>query len=147
MTSEKSAGVVVFCKENKKNNYLLLHYQLGHWDLPKGHIEKEEGMLDTAKREVFEETGIKDLEFIDGFKKTIRYFFWFQGKKIFKTVVFYLAQTKSKRIKLSSEHIGYEWLDYEKALKKLTFKNAKDVLKEAHGRLFRLSLHKNKKDH
>jgi len=33
---------------------------------------------------------------------------------------------------LSYEHIGYEWLPYERAMEKLNFKNAKDVLQKAH---------------
>ena len=49
-----------------------------------------------------------------------------------KTVVFYLARSPTKDVKLSYEHIGYVWLDYENALKKLTFETAKETLREAH---------------
>ena len=42
---------------------------------------------------------------------------------IFKLVVFYLAETKTENIKLSEEHVGFAWLPYNEALKKLTFKN------------------------
>ena len=137
MPVEKSAGAVIFRKEKGKIFYLLLHYPTGfrtakeYWDLPKGHIEKEEEEIKTVKREVEEETGLRDIEFTPGFKETIKYFFKFQGKTIFKTVVFYLAQTKTKEVKISEEHIDYKWLPHNEAIKRLTFKNAKDILKKA----------------
>lgn len=142
MPIEKSAGAIIFRKKGGKNHYLLLHYESGHWEFVKGHIEKGENMKDTVKREAKEEAGIGDLEFVEGFKETIKYFFKWppardaiqKGQKrenIMKFVTFLLAETKTEDIKLSLEHIGYEWLAYEQALKKLTFKNAKEILKKA----------------
>jgi 8-oxo-dGTP pyrophosphatase MutT (NUDIX family) len=137
MPVEKSAGAVIFRKENDKIYYLLLHYPSSvkaskdYWDLPKGHIEKGEKEIDAARREVEEETGLKDIEFVEGFKEWIKYFFRFQKKNILKFVTFYLAETKTKDVKVSEEHLGYDWLPYEDALGKLTFKNAKEVLKKA----------------
>ena len=140
MPVEKSAGAVIF-RNNKKIKYLLLHYPSGaktpkeYWDFPKGHGKKGEKELDTVKREVEEETGVKDLKFIEGFKEHIRYFFKFKGKTIFKTVTFYLAETREKRVKTSFEHLGYKWLPYKEALSILTFKNAKEILKKANNLL------------
>lgn len=137
MPLEKSAGAIVFRQEKKENYYLLLHYpssskaKKDYWDLPKGHIERGEEEIETVKREVEEETGLKEIEFVNGFKEQIRYFFKFEGKNILKFVVFYLAQTDKKDIKISGEHLGYEWLSFDKAIEKLTFKNAKEVLKKA----------------
>lgn len=133
---EKSAGVMVFRKEKDKIFYLLLHYssrraEKNYWDLPKGHIEKGEKPEDAAKREVEEETGLKDVEFIKGFKETIKYFFKWEDENILKFVTFYLAETKTKKIKVSSEHQGFEWLSYEEALQRLTFENARGVLKKS----------------
>jgi len=138
MPFEKSAGAVVFRREDNKIHYLLLHYPStskapkDYWDLPKGHIEKGEKELDTVKREVEEETGLQDLKFIEGFKEWIKYFFRFKGKTIFKIVTFYLAKTKTEKVKTSFEHIGYEWLPYKEALATLNFKNAKEILEKAH---------------
>ena len=123
--------------------FLLLHYPSNakspkeYWDLPKGHIKKGEKEIETVKREVEEETGLKDIEFVEGFKEWIKYFFKFEGKNIFKFVTFYLAQTKEKKVKISEEHIGYKWLPYEEALEQLTFKNAKRILKKANNYLIR----------
>ncbi len=149
MPIEKSAGAVVFYKSGKprttkhflrkvlgvrgkKIEYLLLHHELGHWDFPKGWIERREKLEETAKREIGEETGIKDIEFIPGFKEHIKYFFKWEGKNIFKIVTFFLAETKAQDVVLSFEHIGYKWLPYEEALKQLTHKDVKEVLKKAH---------------
>jgi len=138
MPVEKSAGIVIFRIEGIKPLFLLLHYEaLNHraeknyWDLPKGHLEKGETPENAAQREAEEETGIKDLVLVDDFKKTIKYFFQFKGNNIFKFVTFYLAETETKQVKISGEHIGYRWLPYEEALKELKFKNAKDILKAA----------------
>jgi len=128
---EKSAGAVIFRKEKGRIKYLLLHYELGHWDFPKGHIEKNETPKEAAKREIKEETGIEKLEFLDGFRYVLKYFFKREGKLVFKTVIFFLAKTTTKKVKLSFEHIGFKWLSFENALKQLTFKNAKELLKKA----------------
>ncbi|MDD2731976.1 MAG: NUDIX domain-containing protein [Candidatus Pacebacteria bacterium] len=141
MPKEKSAGAVIFRREKGENYYLLLHYKSGHWDFPKGHIENKESDKDTVKREVEEETGIKDIIISDSFKEQIKYFFRksYNFKKeekdkapwVFKIVVFYLAETKTKDVSISFEHTGYKWLRYDEALKQLTHKNAKRVLKKA----------------
>ncbi|MBU4298739.1 NUDIX domain-containing protein [Patescibacteria group bacterium] len=165
MPIEKSAGAIIFRKEDNEIYYLLLNYPSStksartYWDFPKGHIEKGETIEETVKREVKEETGLKDIKLVEGFKEWIKYFFKFKGKNIFKIVVFLLAETphqnpegeqvpygagkfgtgqaKTKEVKISFEHIGYEWLPYEEALGRLTFKNAKEVLIKAHQYLFK----------
>lgn len=159
MPREFSAGAVIFrrsfevpsdgMKEDRREGqgniyYLLLHYESKHWDFAKGHIEKNETDEETVKREVEEETGIKDLEIIPGFKSTIKYFFRQYKEKVsehdrrrgetpwvFKLVKFYLAQTWTKEVRLSPEHTEYKWLLYKDALKLLTHKNAKNILKKA----------------
>jgi 8-oxo-dGTP pyrophosphatase MutT (NUDIX family) len=130
MPIERSAGAVIFRKQNNTVYYLLLHYQAGHWDFPKGNIERGEEPEETARREIFEETGIKDIEFVPGFKETIKYFYKREGKTFYKTVIFFLAQTKTKKVKISWEHQGYQWLPYKQALRRLTFNNAKELFKK-----------------
>ncbi len=132
MPLEKSAGAVIFSRADKKIEYLLLHYQAGHWDFPKGNIEKGEKLEETVKREVKEETGIEDIKFVPGFKENIKYFYRLKGRNIFKIVTFFLAETKTKKVKISWEHIGYQWLPCQEAFEQLTFKNAKEVLKKAY---------------
>lgn len=122
-----SAGFIVF----NKGKFLLLHYGAGHWDFPKGHIEKGETIEEAARRELEEETGIKDIYIVPGFEEKLGYFFKRDGKIVHKEVVFFLAETKTSSVKLSHEHIGYKWLSYHEALAQLTFKSAKDILSKA----------------
>lgn len=138
MPLEKSAGAVIFYKEQNTIKYLLLHYRARHWDLPKGHIEKGEKPKEAAEREVQEETGIKDIRFIPGFEGINKYFYRREsnlpaGRQgiVSKIVVFFLAETKTKEVKISLEHEGFKWLPYEDALKQITFKNAKKILQKA----------------
>ena len=137
--------------ENGTPHYLLLHYPSGHWEFPKGHIEGKESEEETVVREIKEETGIEDLRIIPGFKKYIKYFFR-QYKEsvseadrragkttwIFKLVAFFVAETKTKDVKISSEHTGFLWLPIKEAIEKTTFKNSKKLLKEASDFISRL---------
>jgi bis(5'-nucleosidyl)-tetraphosphatase len=128
---EKSCGAVVFFKKSEVK-YLLLHYQAGHWDFVKGNVESGESEKDTVVRELREETGIADATFVENFREEIEYFYRRQGTTIHKEVVFFLIQTRTEEVKISYEHVGYTWLNYQHALEKLTFKNAKNVLQKAH---------------
>jgi len=141
MPRENSAGAIIFRMVEGVPHYLLLHYQSGHWEFAKGHIEKDESFEDTVRREVQEETGIKEISIIPGFKEYSKYFFRKnydlvgEAKKkapwVFKLVVFLLAQTGTEQVKISKEHIGFAWLPYEQAFKKVTYKNAKELIKKA----------------
>ena len=131
MIEETSAGIVLFRKEESKKLFLLLHYPSGHWDFVKGKIEKGESTHQTAIRETEVETGITDIKFIENFEQWINYNFKHQGELIQKKVVFFLAETKTKEVKISHEHTGYAWMDYNSSMEKTTFDNAKLVLTKA----------------
>lgn len=136
MKKERSAGVVVCMEKPGGNQFLLLNYPTGHWDFVKGKIEQGETLHQTAVRETKEETGISDLEFVEGFEEKINYNFQFEGELIQKEVVFFLAKTKTHTVNVSHEHLDYTWLDYENALEKVTYQNAKNILSKAN-KLFR----------
>lgn len=128
---EKSCGLVLFSEDKGQKVFLLLHYPGGHWDLPKGHVEKYEDEKQTALRELNEETGINDARIFDAFRDEIFYTYKLKGRTSNKQVIFFLAETKQKNIKLSHEHKGYAWLGFEDAYKKATFDNAKELIKKA----------------
>ncbi|HID04211.1 MAG TPA: NUDIX domain-containing protein [Candidatus Caldiarchaeum subterraneum] len=132
LIKEKSAGAVVFYDNGQEPEYLLLLYEAGHWDFPKGGIEEGETEIQTALREVKEETGLNNVKIIDGFKWEIQYNYRKNRNLVRKTVVFFLAESETKDVTLSYEHKDYTWLPYEEAYSKLTFKTAKETLKEAH---------------
>jgi len=131
MIEETSAGIVLFRKEDSKILFLLLHYPSGHWDFIKGKMEKGESIHQTAIRETKEETGITDITFLENFEEWIEYHFQYQGELVHKKVVFFLAETKTKDVTISHEHLDYTWMDYTSAMEKTTFDNAKTVLTRA----------------
>ncbi len=128
MIHEKSAGIIPFDPKSKK--FLILHYPLGHWGFPKGHVEENETEMEAAKREMKEETGI-EVEVLFGFKSEISYFYKNKGKLSHKKVIFFIGITKSNKVKLSFEHDDFKWATAKEAMETLTFKNEKEVLKRA----------------
>lgn len=140
MAKEKSCGAVIFKKQKDGSvKYLLLHYEASHWDFPKGNQEKDETEEQTVAREVKEETRIEDIKFVEGFKETIKYFYKRGEETVFKEVVFYLLESMTEKVELSFEHIGYVWMSYEHAYKKLTFNNSKELLRKANQFLYKTS--------
>jgi 8-oxo-dGTP pyrophosphatase MutT (NUDIX family) len=137
MAKEVSAGAVIFRVVDDIPKFLLLHARGSKlvWGFPKGKIEQGEQPIETARREIKEETGLIDLDFKEGFAETIHYFFKQKEETISKDVHFFLVETRTDKVTLSKEHIGYIWLSYETALKKLSFKNSQDVLKKANAYL------------
>ena len=94
-------------------------------------MEEGETPHETALRETNEETGITDVEFLEGFKEEIEYYFRADNQDIHKKVIFFLGKTKTLDIILSHEHLDFVWLDYDNALNRITYKNAKDLLKKS----------------
>jgi len=132
MLREKSCGAVVFVKKDDAAKYLLLNYAAGHWDFVKGNVEPNESEKETVIRELKEETSITGAQFIGDFREVIAYFYRRQGLTIRKEVVFFVMEAYTDKVELSFEHVGYVWLDYQHAMEKLTFKNAKDILQKVH---------------
>lgn len=132
MIKEFSAGISIYFEQKKKREYLLLHYQSGHWDFPKGHIEKGESKQVAALRELYEETGL-EAEILPDFEESFSYFHHLPKTKelAHKIVYFFVGKSLSKEITLSHEHIGFAWLPYKQAMEKLTYDNAREVLKKA----------------
>src|SRR3970282_1385895 len=92
MIEERSAGAVLFNETDSGKIFLLLNYPAGHWDFVKGNIEDEETLQQTVVREIREETGIADVEFIDGFEDKIEYHYQRDGILVHKEVIFFLAK-------------------------------------------------------
>jgi len=130
MKEEVSAGIILF-NEMDKRKFLLLNYPSKHWDFVKGKMEKDETPRETAIRETKEETGISDVEFINGFEEEIEYYFYAENQEIHKKVIFFLGKTQTTEIVLSHEHLDFIWLEFDNALSKTTYENAKNLLKKS----------------
>jgi len=130
MIEERSCGAVLYRNSPSGKLYLLLNYPSGHWDFVKGNIEKGETFKETALREIKEETGISDVNFIDGFENKVQYHYQRDGKTVHKEVVFFLAETSTEHVEISHEHLGFTWLKFNEALIKLTYKTAQNLLKK-----------------
>ncbi len=126
---EHSIAAIVF--HNEDDEYLLLKYGLGHWEFVKGHQDEGETDEETIFRELYEETSILDAKLVSGYKENYEYSFNWRGQPIHKTVTCYLIRSYTKDVKISFEHENFIWLPYRKALKRLTYNNAKKLLKKA----------------
>jgi bis(5'-nucleosidyl)-tetraphosphatase len=129
MKNETSAGIVVFFNDDNENLFLLLQYNKkgeSYWGLPKGHVENNEDLIDTAIRETKEETGL-DIKPMNGFMTTTNYKFRENEEIINKTAYFFLGESYTKNVNLSNEHVDFIWLNYDDAVNKLTYDNDKKV--------------------
>jgi polynucleotide adenylyltransferase/metal dependent phosphohydrolase len=123
---EKSCGAVVYNSE--RQTFLIIKMLNGNWGFPKGHTENQETDIQTAIREVTEETGIK-IEILDGFKKSIKYI---PFPEVLKEVIFFIGITKEEKVTIDKNEIeDYMWCSYEEALKMITYKPQRDVMESS----------------
>lgn len=123
MKYEKSCGAIIF----DKNKILIIQQKEGHWGFPKGHVEENETEVETAIREIKEETNL-DVEINEKY----RYVETYSPKKgIEKDVVFFIANRIGGYIKPQEEEVNQIlWVTFEEAMEKLTFDSSKSVLKK-----------------
>ena len=129
MRKEKSCGALVYKRENNKTMILLLKHRYGeHWSFPKGHVESGESEVQTALREIREETGLK-VCIQENFRECVYYSPKPDTKKM---VVYFLAYPLTNIIKKQDEEIGeIMWADMDEAVKIVTFKNDRELLGKA----------------
>jgi len=135
---ETSAGAIIYTVKNGGILFLLVYSaKNSQWGFPKGHIEKGETEIQAAKREIFEETGISELEFAGNFKCTDSYrtkgvLPHTLGSIITKNVIYYLCRTQSDFVDRNNGEIEKcGWFDFESAQKVLKYNAQKLMLKKA----------------
>ena len=129
---EFSAGFILMHQTPGGPVFLLLDYGK-HWDYAKGHLEEGETAWQAAVRELREETGIRQVDRVPGFEQQMHYGFFSPGKgRVQKTVTYFLGITRSEEVVVSAEHSGYAWLSFEEAMERLTYENAREVLRGAY---------------
>lgn len=129
MEKEKSCGALVYSVQGDRLQLLLIrHKQGGHWSFPKGHVEFGETEIETAVREVKEETGV-DIQVQHGFRETVRYS---PRPGATKDVVYFLGYAQDTHTVRQEEEISeLGWVEMDSAKRYLTYDNDKMLLSRA----------------
>lgn len=116
-----SGGIIFrFTKDKKDIEILMIQDSKGRWTIPKGHIEPGETAKMTARREIEEETGLKNVSILTWLGK-IHFKYRRADKLVLMTTQIYLVQALD-------EHelpIGEKWM---KGIKWFSFADALDAI-------------------
>ncbi|WP_270770383.1 bis(5'-nucleosyl)-tetraphosphatase [Lactobacillus crispatus] len=131
MKMEHSAGAVIYRRRvTGELEYLIVQSVVNHnWGFPKGHLENDEGAEEAARREVFEEVGLKP-EFDFSFREKTEY--QLTADKA-KTVVYFVASyVAGQEVTLQKEEIlASKWVSLAEAKQYLTVHGKMAVLTKA----------------
>lgn len=129
MLHEKSCGAIVYRRFHGNIEILLIkHVNSGHWSFPKGHVEGDETELETARREIKEETGL-DVILDQTFRETVSYS---PKRDTQKVVVYFLALARNYDYVPQEEEIAeIRWVDIIRATHMLTYENDKTIVNKA----------------
>jgi 8-oxo-dGTP pyrophosphatase MutT (NUDIX family) len=141
---ERSAGVIPYRWEvDQAPLYLILHSATvrnprAKWEFPKGGVETGESMRQAAAREFQEETALYDWSFRDGFERALSYTYIRRGRKVVKTVTYFLAIVRDPAaLARSPEHVEdphgqwYRWGTFEEISSLLYHTKIRQVFAEA----------------
>ena len=131
MKTEYSCGAVVYTIINGKRKYVIISNMEGIYSFPKGHIEEGETEIETAIREIKEETNL-DVTLLDGFKTISSYTFMKKGEEILKYVTYFIGYYENQEFKPQEGEISkIDLMEYEEAMSAFQFDNTRDVLRKA----------------
>ena len=130
MNYVKSCGFIAFKRVSDEILYLIITSNNGDIGFPKGHMEENETELETAVRELKEETNI-DVKPISGFREEINYALPAHPNTR-KISVYFLGECISEQLLPQEAEVKKaEFLPYETALTALTFSETMDILAKA----------------
>ena len=129
MRHEKSCGAIVYRRSHGNIEILLIrHINSGHWSFPKGHVEPGETEVETAIREIREETSI-DVIIDPTFRETVSYS---PKRDTQKVVVYFIGKAKNFDYVPQEEEISeVRWVDIGHASHMLTYENDKNIVIKA----------------
>ena len=128
----KACGFVLVREGAPGWEYLVLTSRRhGEAGLPKGHVDRGESEIETARRETAEETGLSHVIANPHFRTAIEYPVERKGRTWTKTVVYFLGRTGREPVCLSDEHTSYSWLPLPDALQVLPHENLRAAVRQA----------------
>ena len=128
MKKEKSCGAIVYRYSAGDLYILMIQMNVGHWSFPKGHVEENETEVQTAKREIKEETNI-DVLIDAGFREVTTYS---PVHDVIKDVVYFVATPISNDLHRQEEEVtDVKWIHYEDALNIVTYESDRNILANA----------------
>ncbi|MGB0766547.1 MAG: bis(5'-nucleosyl)-tetraphosphatase [Phycisphaeraceae bacterium] len=134
MATDFSCGVIPVRVVDGVREFLLVKHKAGHWSFPKGHPDDGESHVQTALRELKEETGIArvDLDEDRSFEETYD-FTKRSGKRVRKRVVYFLGRVSAgQSIRLqASEVADYAWGDAAETRERMSFDEGRALLDRA----------------
>jgi tRNA nucleotidyltransferase (CCA-adding enzyme) len=131
--NDTSFGVVPFHNDDEGNVFFcIVHHSGSHWGFPKGHPEEGERELETALRELKEETGITEVKIVGDLKLSESYSFEENNVTYNKTVTYFVGSTTNMNNNtpenFKQEIPEIKWASYEETMSMLTFDKAKAIL-------------------
>ena len=128
-----ACGIIpIFINQKGEKQFLLIKAHHGGINFPKGHMEIGESFLETAQRELLEETGLTCKNIDSNNMITEHYTVVRPEKMIEKTVHYFIGYVETQNVAIQPAEIkDYFWLDAKKCLEKMNHKESKDVLKKA----------------
>lgn len=124
---EFSYGIIPLRQREGRWEALITLHGKGHWAFPKGHKNPGEESIETATRELREETGLEILRFLPGSPLKEHYFFIRNGEKVDKRVEYYLAEVHGRVVLQAAEISDFLWLSLEEAEAQATFIESKHL--------------------
>ena len=122
----RNAGCIVFRRLNGIVEYLVIFKKdLKFWEFPKGRVDAGESDLNAMKRELLEETGIKDFKLFPAFRHS---FFITPAPNVTREVINYLIEVSPETKVNLSEHSEFKWVSFEDAKKSFSFDNLKELI-------------------
>ena len=114
---EPTAGGIVFRKSDKGVEILLIQDAKDRWTIPKGHIEEGETAQQTARREIGEEAGLKEVDVL-GWLGKIHFRYRRIDKLVLMTTQIYLVRAKGDSNAIQKEEWmnGIKWFPFHEAL-------------------------------
>jgi len=133
---EKSCGVVPYRDEGGKILYLVISSAVTkreHWEFPKGGVEEGEREVQTALRELQEETGVSEVRLLPGFREPIRYIYRRPEGLVSKQVVYFIGKVANPAVTLREvEAKDYRWATYDETYRLIRHANARILLERVH---------------